>query len=123
MIIIKYYRDSSLFTDCAPCPSRVRVCVKTLSPQTKDESEPVGVRFLCEVSGDCWSVLRTLLDREVRARLITILRERGKAQMLYTVFVVHGLGFPDKPRVKQEMQHERRRLGQTQLQRIFFLKF
>lgn len=100
----------------------VCVCVKTLSPQTKDESEPVGVRFLCEVSGDCWSVLRTLLDREVRARLITILRERGKAQMLYTVFVVHGLGFPDKPRVRQEMQHERRRLGQTQLQRIFFFE-
>ena len=35
-------------------------------------------RLLCEVSGDCQAVLRTLLDREVRGRLITILRGKGK---------------------------------------------
>lgn len=38
-------------------------------------------RLLCEVSGDCHAVLRTLLDREVRGRLITILR--GKGEVLY----------------------------------------
>lgn len=38
-------------------------------------------RLLCEVSGDCQAVLRTLLDREVRGRLITILR--GKGEVLY----------------------------------------
>lgn len=38
-------------------------------------------RLLCEVSGDCQAVLRTLPDREVRGRLITILR--GKGEMLY----------------------------------------
>lgn len=38
-------------------------------------------RLLCEVSDDCQAVLKTLLDREVRGRLITILR--GKDEMLY----------------------------------------
>lgn len=38
-------------------------------------------RLLCEVSGDCQAVPRTQLDREVRGRLITILR--GKGGMLY----------------------------------------
>lgn len=37
--------------------------------------------LLCEVSGDCQAVLRTLLDREVRGRLITI--QRGKGEVLY----------------------------------------
>lgn len=38
-------------------------------------------RLLCEVSGDCQAALRMPLDREVRGRLITILR--GKGEMLY----------------------------------------
>lgn len=38
-------------------------------------------RLLCEVSDDCQAVLKTLLDREVRGRLITMLR--GKDKMLY----------------------------------------
>lgn len=38
-------------------------------------------RLLCEVSCDCQAVLWMLLDREVRGRLITILR--GKGEMLY----------------------------------------
>lgn len=38
-------------------------------------------RLLCEVSSDCQAVLWMLLDREVRGRLITILR--GKGEMLY----------------------------------------
>lgn len=38
-------------------------------------------RLLCKVSGDCQVVLRRLLDREVRGRLITILR--GKGEVLY----------------------------------------
>lgn len=41
-------------------------------------------RLLCEVSGDCLAVGRMLLDREVRGRLITILR--GKAEVLYIAF-------------------------------------
>lgn len=52
---------------------------------------PVG-RLLCEVSGECLAVGRMLLDREVRGRLITILR--GKAEVLYMPFVACGLGFP-----------------------------
>lgn len=43
-------------------------------------------RLLCEVSGDCQAVLRTQLDREVRGRLITILR--GKGEMLYMALCV-----------------------------------
>lgn len=39
-------------------------------------------RLLCKVSGDCQVVLRRLLDREVRGRLITILR--GKGELLYS---------------------------------------
>lgn len=39
-------------------------------------------RLLCKVSGDCQVVLRRLLDREVRGRLITILR--GKGEVLYS---------------------------------------
>jgi len=37
--------------------------------------------LLCEVSGDCQTGRRTLLDTEVRGRLIT--RLRGKGEMLY----------------------------------------
>ncbi len=47
---------------------------------TREGQVPV-CRLLCEVSGDCQAVLRTLLDREVRGRLITILR--GKGEVLY----------------------------------------
>lgn len=39
-------------------------------------------RLLCKVSGDCQVVLRRLPDREVRGRLITILR--GKGEVLYS---------------------------------------
>lgn len=39
-------------------------------------------RLLGKVSGDCQVVLRRLLDREVRGRLITILR--GKGEVLYS---------------------------------------
>lgn len=45
------------------------------------EGHVPACRLLCEVSGDCQAVLRTLLDREVRGRLITILR--GKGEVLY----------------------------------------
>lgn len=56
---------------------------RKVSQKKKGTSEghvPV-CRLLCEVSGDCQAVLRTLLDREVRGRLITILR--GKGEVLY----------------------------------------
>lgn len=52
---------------------------------TREGQVPV-CRLLCEVSGDCQAVLRTLLDREVRGRLITILR--GKGEMLYIALCV-----------------------------------
>lgn len=51
--------------------------------RTHEGQVPV-CRLLCEVSGDCQAVLRMLLDREVRGRLITILR--GKGEMLYIAF-------------------------------------
>lgn len=47
---------------------------------THDGRVPV-CKLLCQVSGDCQAVLRTLLDREVRGRLIT--RLRGNSEVLY----------------------------------------
>lgn len=47
---------------------------------THESQVPVS-RLLCEVSCDCQAVLWMLLDREVRGRLITILR--GQGEMLY----------------------------------------
>lgn len=47
---------------------------------TQEVQVPV-CRLLCEVSGDCQAVWRTLPDREVRGRLITKLR--GKGEVLY----------------------------------------
>lgn len=52
---------------------------------TREGQVPV-CRLLCEVSDDCQAVLRTLLDREVRGRLITILR--GEGEMLYIALCV-----------------------------------
>lgn len=46
------------------------------------EGQVAVCRLLCKVSGDCQVVPRRLLEREVRGRLITILR--GKGQVLYS---------------------------------------
>lgn len=64
-------------------------CRREEVPQKKKgthEGQVPVCRLLCEVSGDCQAVLRMQLDREVRSRLITILR--GKGEMLYTALCV-----------------------------------
>lgn len=60
--------------------SKEKCCTEKCHERRKG---PMWVGFLLwEVSGDCQAVLWMLLDREVRGRLITILR--GKGEMLYT---------------------------------------
>lgn len=51
------------------------------SEKRSHEGRVPECRLLCEVSGDCQAILKMMLDREVRGRLITILR--GKGEMLY----------------------------------------
>lgn len=72
-------------------------------------------RLLCEVSADCQAVLRTLLDREVRGGLITILR--GKGEMLYRVLCGLWSWVSSMERFQQKaamkIGKERRRTGRV----------
>lgn len=66
---------------CRPLEREVPLRKVSQKKKRTPECRVAERRLLCKVSDDCQAVWKTRLDREVRGRLITILR--GKGEMLY----------------------------------------